>query len=224
MQPGGNLVDGVILELDIGPTLLFAQFQAHLGEEAALSRGLSCKGASGFRPCLKCGNVLKMNSGVIGPGPSALVEIDCVDYDKLVPNTDEEVWRGYDSLAAAVGTITRAEREQRQKAAGLTLVRNGVLSDVDLRQLFKPSSSHTPTTGCTHGYPMVCARLKCTIFCRPAAQADSRTSIPNWSFIVKHHGDFQGSIRCNLEGYTPYFAKVAKQLRKSTGEVQHQSS
>ena len=60
LQDGGNFVDGVVLDLDAGPTMFFAQFRSHLGDEAALSRGLSCKGASGIRPCIRCANLLKM--------------------------------------------------------------------------------------------------------------------------------------------------------------------
>ena len=59
LQDGGNFVDGVVLDLDAGPTMFFAQFRSHLGDEAALSRGLSCKGASGMRPCIRCAILLK---------------------------------------------------------------------------------------------------------------------------------------------------------------------
>ena len=142
MQGEGNFSEGIILPLDDGPTYLFAKLQTHLGDEAALSRGLSCKGASGFRPCFRCSNVLKKESGILTPG-GHLVEIDCVDKEKFVANTDEEAWRLYDTLVAAEGTISNANFEERQKAAGLTVVRNGVLSDQELRQHMKPISSHT---------------------------------------------------------------------------------
>ena len=81
LQDGGNFVDGVVLDLDAGPTMFFAQFRSHLGDEAALSRGLSCKGASGIRPCIRCANLLKKGSNVTCHG---VVEIDCFDEEKLV--------------------------------------------------------------------------------------------------------------------------------------------
>ena len=95
LHDGGNFVDGVILPLDEGPTFLFAEFRTHLGDEAALSRGLSCKGASGMRPCTKCANVLKKDSDVTSPH---IVEIDCIECQQFVANTDEEIWRQWDQL------------------------------------------------------------------------------------------------------------------------------
>ena len=101
LQDGGNFVDGVVLHLDAGPPMFFAQFRSHLGDEAALSRGLSCKGASGMRPCIRCANLLKKGSNVTCPG---VVEIDCFDEEKLVANTDAEVFRQFDLLIAAQGS------------------------------------------------------------------------------------------------------------------------
>ena len=49
----GSFTEGIVLPLDTGPTLLFARFRNHLGDEAALSRGLSIKGAAGIKPCLQ---------------------------------------------------------------------------------------------------------------------------------------------------------------------------
>jgi len=142
LRDGSNFLQGIVLDLDSGPTMLFARFQAHLGDEAGLSKALVCKGAAGFRPCFKCGNVLKKQSEVAGGG-SGLVEIDCLDDSLFVHNTDEEVWRQFDAIVAAKGVVTKGELETMQKAAGLTAVANGVLSDPELRGIFKPVSSHT---------------------------------------------------------------------------------
>ena len=139
LQDGGNFVEGVVLDLDDGPTLFFAQFRVHLGDEAALSRGLSCKGASGMRPCIKCANVLKKGSNITTPG---VVEIDCFDEEKIVANTNAEVWRQFDLLLASDGVVSKAELERRQKAAGLTIARQGLLADAQLRPLVGPLSSH----------------------------------------------------------------------------------
>ena len=59
LDDGGNFTQGTALDLDEGPTMFFAVFRVHLGDEQALSRGLSCKGASGIRRCPKCANLLK---------------------------------------------------------------------------------------------------------------------------------------------------------------------
>ena len=140
LQDGGNFIDGVVLDLNDGPTLFFAHFRAHLGDEAALSRGLSCKGASGIRPCIRCANIVKKGSQVRNPG---VVEIDCFDEEKIVANTDDEVFRQYDSLKASEGVVSKAELERRQKAAGITITTRGLLADVELRPLVGPVSSHT---------------------------------------------------------------------------------
>ncbi len=44
LQAGGNFAEGVILDLDGGPTFLFAQFQTHLGDEADCPEGCRAKG------------------------------------------------------------------------------------------------------------------------------------------------------------------------------------
>ena len=54
LDDGGNLTQGISLDLDEGFTMFFAVVRVHLGDEQALSRGLSCKGASGMRRCPKC--------------------------------------------------------------------------------------------------------------------------------------------------------------------------
>ena len=140
LQDGGNFVDGVVLHLDAGPTMFFAQFRSHLGDEAALSRGLSCKGASGMRPCIRCANLLNKDYSVTSPG---VVEIDCFDEEKIVANTDAEVFRQFDLLIAAEGVVGKAELERRQMAAGITIAKQGLLADVELRPLVGPITSHT---------------------------------------------------------------------------------
>ena len=62
LMDAGSLSGGVVLPLESGPTMLFARLKNHLGDEAALSHGLSSKTASGLRPCIKCANVLKKNT------------------------------------------------------------------------------------------------------------------------------------------------------------------
>ena len=51
--------------------------------------------------------------------------------------------RQLDSLVVAEGVVTKTEFEARQQAAGLTLCRNGLLADVELRGSVAPLGSHT---------------------------------------------------------------------------------
>ena len=134
---------GVLLPLDDGPTLLFAKLQTHLGDEAALAQGLSLKGASGIRPCIKCANVLKKASELAGHRPNELVEITCTDVARFMACDDRDIWRSYDRLAAVGAHATRAEIERQERAAGLNINANGVIADLSLRPLVGPVSSLT---------------------------------------------------------------------------------
>jgi len=137
-----GFTSGVVLPLDEGPTMLFAKLNTHLGDEAALSYGLSTKTAAGIRPCLKCANVVKKGSD-LATRRDSLVEITCTQPERFVKNEDEHVWAASDRLVALQGTVSQAELDRRQKAAGLTLNSHGVLSDMELRAHFKPVSSLT---------------------------------------------------------------------------------
>ena len=138
-----GFTDGVLLPLDSGPTLLFAKLRIHLGDEAALSQGLSIKGASGIRPCLKCCNVLKKDSGLAHRRPLDLVEVSCSDTSRFVQNTDRSVWQQYDRLVALDSHSSRAEMDRQQKAVGMNINANGVLADMALRPHVGPVSTMT---------------------------------------------------------------------------------
>ena len=135
-----RLLPGIILPLQGGPTYLFARIAIHLADEAALKSGLSVKGASGIRPCLRCGNILKKHSDLSSRRPG-LFEITETGTSRFVAVTDEELWRRYDQLEAMVGACTATELEQRERAAGLSVVHNSVLSDRNLRAHFRPIDS-----------------------------------------------------------------------------------
>lgn len=131
---------GVVFELDGGPTYLFARVSVHLGDEAALSHGLSVKGASGIKPCLLCANVVKKGSDLAGRRAN-LIEIDVVDERRFIAHTDESVWHLYDELVRLQGRVGVGEMATRQRAAGITLSPHSVLGDVPLRDHFRPVSS-----------------------------------------------------------------------------------
>ena len=132
---------GLVLGLESGPTMFFAEVQVHLGDEAALSRGLSVKGASGLKPCALCANVTKKGAGLAPLRPDRLIEITCTEANKFVLHSDETLWETYDHLEGLVGRTTVAQLDKRQKSSGLTLQPNCILSDRALRSHFKPVSS-----------------------------------------------------------------------------------
>ena len=138
-----SFTNGILLALDTGPTLLFARLRIHLGDEAALSQGLSIKGASGIRPCLCCANVLKRDSGLAHRRPRDLVEVSCTDFSKFVRNTDRDIWQLYDGLVTMAAHSTRAEMDRRSKAKGMNINANGVIADLALRPHVGPVSTMT---------------------------------------------------------------------------------
>ena len=139
---GDNFTAGVVLPLEEGPTLFFAQVRNHLGDESALSRGLAVKGASGIRPCVKCANVLKKASDLACRRPG-LVEISCTTPESFVAVSDRCLWASYDRLAVTRTAVSQAAFENHQKATGININANGVLADQALREHFKPIESLT---------------------------------------------------------------------------------
>ena len=100
-----NFKRGVVLPLDDGPTMLFAGFSNHLGDEAALAAGLSLKGAAGIKPCCKCANVVKKASD-LATRRARLVEITCLDPSQFVCNEDEHI--SFGSHSGTTGPCQRS--------------------------------------------------------------------------------------------------------------------
>ena len=66
------------------PKLLFIEKVILLGDHEGLRSLSGCKGASGFKPCLKCTNVLAKGK----TGPVGYVGIACADAARFSPQTD----------------------------------------------------------------------------------------------------------------------------------------
>ena len=194
LMDAGSLSGGVVLPLESGPTMLFARLKNHLGDEAALSHGLSSKTASGLRPCIKCANVLKKHSGLAARRPG-LVEINCTDLDLLVPSSDSDIWQSYDRLVGMVGTVTKTELEKQQMAAGGSINSGGVLADIDLRRHFKPASSLTYDWQHTYLCNGIAGDELHNVFgvCRKAGLTNIYSLLEqycaaDWSFPLQHRG------------------------------------
>ena len=136
----GGLSHGIVLPLDAGPTMLFAKFSVHLGDEAALTTALCAKGASGIRCCLKCANIVKRGSDLADKNPH-LCEITCMDPQRFIRCTDRDLWTMHDRLEAMQDTVGVTQFENHQKAFGLVLNKNGVLADRTLRTQVLPITS-----------------------------------------------------------------------------------
>ena len=71
-----------------------------------------------------------------------LVDISCVDRARFDGNTDADIWRDFDAVATAVAAgCSKARREVLEMSRGITYSPHGILADIPLRQIFKPSTT-----------------------------------------------------------------------------------
>ena len=87
-----------------------------VGDLDALRQVYSLKGSSGLRCCIRCKNVLKLNSGCVNHD-RYFVEISSArGFD---PNTDTEIWNTCDRFSSC---RTKTELHQLEKVSGITLI------------------------------------------------------------------------------------------------------
>ena len=105
---------------------LRAVFGCFLADEKAIKEVVSCKGASGWKPCVSCTNVVNK----IDPGDDgALVHISCEDVSKFRRQTVFSLTFMARDLAAKRATAPKGEFEFLQKAYGLTYCPQAILYD-----------------------------------------------------------------------------------------------
>lgn len=109
---------GIALDLG-GPTLVRMRLKRLIGDEAALKTVWLAKGASGTRPCLFCGNVVAVSSGLADELPHA-VDTSCSDPDLFLQVSDDDLWRAFDRLKEAKGRGTKRDFVLLQQASGHT--------------------------------------------------------------------------------------------------------
>ena len=117
---------------------LIADMDAH--------KGILClRGANGWRPCLKCKNVVMKSASVDGDG-GYFVDICCHEFARFDAHLDDDVWKLWDDLAAAKATaglpghLSKGDFEILDKASGFNYHPNGLLDDKELRAIVKPSA------------------------------------------------------------------------------------
>ena len=96
-----------------------------------------CKGSAALRPCFKCRNVLKRDSG-IPEIDSYFIEVDCPDTRKFDMNSDESIFEMYDSLLAEEHRTKKAA-EQASKLYGFWPNIHGALACKEVREACPPS-------------------------------------------------------------------------------------
>jgi len=118
-EPSGLARAGVAVKLD-PPALIKVRVSAILGDEAALKAVWGSKGASGTRPCLFCGNLVSMQSGLADGNP-AFVDLACTDPSRFQLCADADVWAAFDDLRAKSRRMAKAVFAAEQQAAGKAL-------------------------------------------------------------------------------------------------------
>ena len=135
----GFTTAGVALPLAADGTvvLLYARLGNIVADLDGLRMGFDWKGSNGLRPCVECGNCLKLGSD-LAPRGAEYYEISCPDADKFIRNTDADLARDMDFLVAAedrvaAGTMQKGRWEKLEKIMGLNTNRDGILGNPALR-------------------------------------------------------------------------------------------
>jgi hypothetical protein len=107
-------------------------FGGFLCDEKAHNQVVGCKGASGTKPCLTCGNVFgRCKHDDI---PTDGVSIACPSYDKLKLNSNRLIFDIFDRIKSAA----EADRELLQQQLGMNYNPDGILADMWIRSFYKP--------------------------------------------------------------------------------------
>ena len=108
---------------------------AFIADEAGLKQTFSNKGASGIKPCVKCGNVLRTSAPIARP----FVHLSEHDPAKFHILSDAEIFM--------VADHAQASKEQKgfkelQTSSGLTFQESGLLWDREIREILPPSKGY----------------------------------------------------------------------------------
>ena len=108
-----------------------ATFGCWLADEKAIKEVVSCKGASGIKPCICCKNVVNRMEPVDG----YLQHISCADTALFDPQTQASLTYMAVDLAAKSRMLSSAEFEFLQKAYGLVYEPAAILFDEHCRSV-----------------------------------------------------------------------------------------
>ena len=124
-----------------GPRLIRATVHNHLGDEAALKRGLDVKGSAGTLPCIKCRNV--MYSRAVAAADDYIITIACGSPTRFDLQRDEDVWSLADRLARQAGRVTKRVLAEEEQVAGINYNPRSVLFDGLCRERLRPIGTLT---------------------------------------------------------------------------------
>ena len=116
----------------------FGALSAQVQDEKAHKETGSLKGASGWKCCGKCSNVMNTEEDISG-NPN-LVDYKTASLDQCRQHTDESFYAMADDLQAKHGVIAPKQFEDLQKAYGLKYEPAGLLFNLRLRRYYRPHS------------------------------------------------------------------------------------
>ena len=153
----GNPEDFGILAHDASrrPFRFFFKFSLLVQDGSAHKYCYGIKGDAGSRYCLKCANVLQLETGTVDD--EAVVKMP-LSKNNLVLSTDAAVCASFDRLQLRHATCTTAEFAQWEQASGWTFSEHGLMACDALRTILHPVSSfhhdwmHGVCQGCMNIY------------------------------------------------------------------------
>ena len=103
--------------------VIFANVSAIIGDEDALKRVSSVKGAAGLKPCSFCKNLVLARSRLLEHADarhgSYLVDLNCLDEGLLDLHTDKTFLEAVDMLDSQSKTLSKAEFHQLEVCLGM---------------------------------------------------------------------------------------------------------
>ncbi len=133
---GGLATSGVPLTLAGRIVAIFARLAVMSSDGEGHALSCDWRGASGFKPCLHCDNVLKRDSGI---APGEFVEVTCTDVTRFRKRSRGGLLAEHRLLsdahrARSAGRIRQAEYDRIEKAMSFNFNPHGFLADSELMQ------------------------------------------------------------------------------------------
>ena len=135
--PNGIAVAGLPLEIDGEVIVIWATLANLLGDGDGLRMAYEWRGAGSLKPCIRHGNVLKLDSDLACRHP-AFVEIDCNQPERFRKTTPVELYDMVDAIIVmrarvVAGTATQTRLQTLLMATGLSCTPQGLLADPIIR-------------------------------------------------------------------------------------------
>ena len=131
---------GVAFKVGTNTYTVYARLRCLCSDGEGLKMALDVKGHGGLRPCIRCQNCLKKDSGLAHRRPN-FVEITCADHTKFILSTPDNLNAEVDAVLQALaevqaGTLTQHRLATLETASGINANSNGLLADAALRPCF----------------------------------------------------------------------------------------